>query len=104
MSPRLVDIRTLTTGLLGWYRTAHPLPDDLIKAAHREGSDGRSHCSAYMEYCLGRLPLYRTCSGNHQVDSAESVREDPGNFVARALTEVTKTIAGQAIYVVIFWG
>jgi len=57
-----------------------------------------------MEYCLGRLPLYRACSGNHQVDSAESVREDPGNFVARALTEVTKTIAGQAIYVVIFWG
>ena len=90
MSPRLVDIRTLTTGLLGWYRTAHPLPDDLIKAAHREGSDGRSHCSAYREYCLGQLRLYPTCSGNDQLDSAVSVRLDSGNFVARALTEVTK--------------
>ena len=68
----------------------HPLPDDLANAAYREGSDGRSHCSAYSEYCLGQLRLYPTWSGNDQLDSAESVCLDSGNFVARALTEVTK--------------
>ena len=39
---------------------------------------------------LGQLQFYPTCSGDDKLDSAESVHLDPGNFVARALTVVTK--------------